>query len=102
TDEALLTSVLREVIALGEGPDAVTVLDDAIALGRRARGGEPTAADELAATIAQLDLDQTEVLVRALTRWFQLINLAEDNERVRRLRDRDIADPDHPRAGSIR
>jgi phosphoenolpyruvate carboxylase len=101
-DEELLTDVLREVIALGEGPEAVALLDDTIALGQRARLGDESAADELAALVAELDLDQAEVLVRALTRWFQLINLAEDNERVRRLRDRDAAHPERPRAGSLR
>jgi phosphoenolpyruvate carboxylase len=101
-DEELLTGVLREVIALGEGPEAVTLLDDAIALGQRARDGDEIAANELTAIIAALDLGQAEVLVRALTRWFQLINLAEDNERVRRLRDRDAAHPERPRAGSLR
>ena len=101
-DEELLTDVLREVIALGEGPEAVALLDDTIALGRRARLGDETAADELAELVGGLELDQAEVLVRALTRWFQLINLAEDNERVRRLRARDVADPDRPRAGSLR
>jgi phosphoenolpyruvate carboxylase len=101
-DEELLTDVLREVIALGEGPEAVALLDDTIALGRRARLGDETAADELAALVGALDLDQAEVLVRALTRWFQLINLAEDNERVRRLRDRDAAQPERPRSGSLR
>jgi phosphoenolpyruvate carboxylase len=101
-DEALLTDVLREVIALGDGPDAVSLLDEALDLGRRARGGETAAADRLAALVAELDLDRAEVLVRALTRWFQLINLAEDNERVRRLAARDAADPQRPRAGSLR
>ncbi len=101
-DEALLTDVLREVIALGEGEAAVALLDDTIALGRRARLGDESAADDLAELVSGLDLDQTEVLVRALTRWFQLINLAEDNERVRRLRDRDVAHPERPRAGSLR
>ena len=52
--------------------------------------------------MAGLTLDETEVLVRALTRWFQLVNLAEDNERVRRLRARDAADPERPRVGSLR
>jgi phosphoenolpyruvate carboxylase len=101
-DEELLTDVLREVIALGDGPEAMALLDDTIALGRRARLGDETAADELAALVGALDLAQAEVLVRALTRWFQLINLAEDNERVRRLRDRDAAHPERPRAGSLR
>jgi phosphoenolpyruvate carboxylase len=101
-DEELLTDVLREVIALGDGPEAAALLDDTIALGRRARLGDESAASELAALTAGLALDQAEVLVRALTRWFQLINLAEDNERVRRLRDRDAAHPERPRAGSLR
>ncbi len=45
-----------------------------------------------AALVAELDREPTEVLVRSLTRWFQLVNLAEDNERVRRLRARDARD----------
>jgi phosphoenolpyruvate carboxylase len=101
-DETLLTDVLREVIALGDGPAAVALLDEALELGRSVRGGEPGAAEQLAQLIADLDLARTEVLVRALTRWFQLINLAEDNERVRRLVQRDAADPDRPREGSLR
>jgi phosphoenolpyruvate carboxylase len=101
-DEALLTDVLREVITLGEGAAAVGLLDDAVALGRRARLGDERAADGLAELVAGLSLDKTEILVRSLIRWFQLVNLVEDNERVRRLRARDAADPERPRAGSLR
>ena len=101
-DQALLTGVLREVIALSEGPVALALLDEAVELGRRARQGSDDDADALAELVAGLDLDRMEVLVRALTRWFQLINLAEDNERVRRLRGRDLADPQTPRKGSLR
>jgi phosphoenolpyruvate carboxylase len=101
-DEALLTDVLREVIAMGDGGDAMRLLDDAVALGQEARLGDERAADRLAALVAGLTLDETEVLVRSLTRWFQLVNLAEDNERVRRLRARDAADPERPRVGSLR
>ena len=101
-DQALLTGVLREVIALGEGQAALALLDEAVELGQRARRGSEDDADALAQLVAGLDLDRMEVLVRALTRWFQLINLAEDNERVRRLRGRDAADPQTPRSGSLR
>ncbi|HEX5193135.1 MAG TPA: phosphoenolpyruvate carboxylase [Solirubrobacteraceae bacterium] len=101
-DQALLTGVLREVIALAEGEDAVALLDQAVALGTGARQGSEDAADALARLIGALDLGRMEVLVRALTRWFQLINLAEDNERIRRLRERDVADPGRPRSGSLR
>jgi phosphoenolpyruvate carboxylase len=101
-DEELLIGVLREIIELGEGPGAMQLLDDAVSLGREARLGDEGAADQLASLVAELSLEQTEVLVRALTRWFQLLNLAEDNERVRRLRARDAADPETPREGSLR
>ncbi|HET9102170.1 MAG TPA: phosphoenolpyruvate carboxylase [Solirubrobacteraceae bacterium] len=110
-DEALLGDLLREVIALAEGPGAVALLDRAVALGRDARLGDADAAEALAALVHELSLERTDVLVRALTRWFQLVNLAEDNERIRRLRG---ADADArawaraagglptPRSGSIR
>ena len=102
-DEALLTDVLREVIAMGGGADALRLLDDAVALGQEARLGDERAADRLAELVAGLTLDETEVLVRSLTRWFQLVNLAEDNERVRRLRARETPrSPERPRAGSLR
>jgi phosphoenolpyruvate carboxylase len=101
-DEALLTDILREVIAMGDGEQAVRLIDDAVALGQQARLGDERAADRLAELVAGLTLDETEVLVRSLTRWFQLVNLAEDNERVRRLRARDASDPERPRAGSLR
>ena len=40
---------------------------------------------------------EADMLIRSLTRWFQLLNLAEDNERVRRLRARGDENP-----GSVR
>jgi len=100
-----LTDVLREVITRSEGAAALQLLDSTVALGRRARIGDTKAADELAELVRDLDLPRTEVLVRSLTRWFQLLNLAEDNERIRRLRARDAinAGPGgKPREGSIR
>jgi phosphoenolpyruvate carboxylase len=101
-DQALLTGVLHEVIALGEGEEALALLDETVELGRRAREGSEDSADALAELIGGLGLERIDVLVRGLTRWFQLINLAEDNERIRRLRERDLADPRTPRSGSIR
>jgi phosphoenolpyruvate carboxylase len=102
SDEALLTEVLHDVVRASDGSPAVELLDDAVALARATRGGDSVAADRLAALVAGLELKQAEVLVRALTRWFQLINLAEDNERVRRLRRRDAREAPAPRSGSIR
>jgi phosphoenolpyruvate carboxylase len=100
-DEALLTGVLREVIELSEGPVALELLDRAVELGQQARLGDEHAAEQLSAVIRDLDLNQIEVLVRSLTRWFQLVNLAEDNERVRRLRARERGPDSGPRGGSL-
>ncbi len=102
TDVALLTGVLHDVVRASDGDGAVRLLDDAVALGRAARGGDEVAADRLAALVASLDLEQAAVLVRSLTRWFQLVNLAEDNERVRRRRRSDALAAPAPRPGSVR
>ena len=44
--------------------------------------------------------DEAETLVRAFTNYFQLINLAEDSERIRRIRNREVAEGG-PRRGSL-
>ncbi len=102
SDVALLTEVLQAVVKASHGSAAVELLDRAVALGGAARDGDELAADRLAALVADLDLEQIEVLVRSLTRWFQIVNLAEDNERVRRLRRRDALAAPAPRRGSVR
>jgi phosphoenolpyruvate carboxylase len=102
SDEALLTGVLHDVVRASDGPTAVALLDEAVPLGHAVGEGDELAAERLATLVAGLDLGQAEVLVRALTRWFQLVNLAEDNERVRRLRRRTAADAPAPRSGSVR
>jgi phosphoenolpyruvate carboxylase len=101
-DQALLADALAEVVRLGEGPDALELHDRTIALATRARGGDEEAGAQLDALVADLDLDAAEVLVRSLTRWFALSNLAEDNERIRRLHARELRDAPAPRVGSLR
>jgi phosphoenolpyruvate carboxylase len=101
-DEALLADVLREVVRRGHGEEALSLHQHTVDLSRAARAGEPGAPGELAELIAGLDPADAEVLVRSLTRWFQLVNLAEDNERVRRVRARERRHPDEPRRGSLR
>jgi phosphoenolpyruvate carboxylase len=98
-DEALLGGVLDEVIRAVEGPRAVDLHRRAVELGQRSRGGDPAAADELAELIASLDVVDLVLLARMLTGWFALTNLAEDNDRVRRIRALD--DGPGPRRGSL-
>jgi len=102
SDESLLSGVLEEVICATVGSSALELHQRAVALGRRSRGGDAAAADELAELVAGLDVHDLELLVRMLTCWHQLMNLAEDNDRVRRLRARELADAPSPRRGSLR
>ncbi|MEY2440664.1 MAG: phosphoenolpyruvate carboxylase [bacterium] len=101
-DEVLLSGVLEDVICASEGRPAVELHRRAVALGRRSRGGDGAAADELAGLVAELDVRELELLVRMLTCWHQLMNLAEDNYRIRRLRARELAEAPGPRRGSLR
>ena len=101
-DEALLSGVLEEVICASEGKPALELHHRAVALGRRSRDGDAAAADELAALVATLEVRELGLLVRMLTCWHQLMNLAEDNDRVRRLRARELAEAPAPRRGSLR
>ncbi|MGB1583547.1 MAG: phosphoenolpyruvate carboxylase [Solirubrobacterales bacterium] len=101
-DQALLTEVLSEVVAASEGEAAGELHARAVELAQRARDGDEAAPDELRDLVHGLSPRMTELLVRSLTRWFQLINLAEDNDRVRRLRARQAASRPSPRSGSLR
>ncbi|MDQ3678251.1 MAG: phosphoenolpyruvate carboxylase, partial [Actinomycetota bacterium] len=98
-DEALLGGVLDEVIEAVEGPQALELHRRAVELGERSRSGDSAAADELAQLAAGLELADLVLLIRMLTRWFQLMNLAEDSARIRRIRALDEAPG--PRRGGL-
>jgi phosphoenolpyruvate carboxylase len=101
-DRALLLELFTAVLGASEGQDAVALHERAAALGKRSRAGDHAATRALEELVAALPLDDAQVLMRSLSRWFQLMNLAEDNERVRRLRRRERAGAGTPRAGSLR
>jgi phosphoenolpyruvate carboxylase len=101
SDLELLGATLDEVIHAGGAGHVLRLRTQAVELARRARGGDAEAGDELERMVAGLDLEAIELLIRSLTRWFQLINLAEDNERVRRIRAREVREWPAPRRGSI-
>ncbi len=100
-DLDLLGASLDEVCHAGGAGETLTLRRRAVELAQGARGGDAEAGDALARMIAELDLERIELLIRSLTRWFQLINLAEDNERVRRIRAREAREWPAPRRGSI-
>src|SRR3954454_24095327 len=101
-DRTLLLDVFREVVVRAYGEEAFALFERTVELARAARGGDEGAVGRLAGLVGDLDVDDAEVLVRTLTRWFQLINLAEDNDRIRRLRDREAREAPAARKGSLR
>jgi phosphoenolpyruvate carboxylase len=101
-DQELLAAVLAEVIRDAEGEGALGLHERAVELAWAARNGDDAAGEQLAELIAERDPAELEVLVRSLTRWFQLGNLAEDNERIRRIRARELREAPAPRPGSLR
>ena len=101
-DIYLLGGLLGEVIQSQAGQEAFDLEETVRALGKSYRGGDDAAGGQLAAVVAGSSIDEINVLIRAFTNYFQLINLSEDNERIRRIRSREAEQSPAPRRGSIR
>lgn len=95
-DVRLLGGILGEVISASGGPDLladVERLRHAVIDARRAErasGGET--GDEIAKLVASWSTERAEHVARAFTVYFHLVNLAEEQQRVRTLRMRDSGD----------
>lgn len=86
-----------------QGPmEAFALEERARALGKALRSGDENAREQLTALTAGLSIEEATVLVRAFTSYFRLVNLAEDNERVRRVHTREHNALPAPRRGSLR
>src|SRR4051794_26069158 len=78
--------------------DDVVLLRDALTVALRTAGGDGMLETEL--NPAELDAREAQRRVLAMTRHLQLANLAEDNDRIRRLRRQEqAAAPDPPPGG---
>lgn len=88
-DVRLLTTVLGDAIVASRGQQ---LLDDVEALRRAtiALGARDTEARtrRVGELVAGLDIARAEHVVRAFTCYFQLVNLAEERQRIRVLRAR--------------
>src|SRR5262245_10398592 len=94
-DVRLLGSLLGRVVAGygGQGlPDDVERLRHEVIAARRPEAGEPNRTGEIAALVAGWSLDRAELVARAFTVYFHLVNLAEEHQRIRTLRERDTGD----------
>jgi phosphoenolpyruvate carboxylase len=89
-DVRLLASMLGKIIREQEGETAFELVEGVRRLAKARRAGDPDAARQLEDKIAALDLASMQVLIKAFSNYFQLINIAEDQQRVRVLRQREI------------
>ena len=92
-DIRLLGNLLGEIIREQHG-DAAFELVERVRLqarGRREHGTDDAQTLALAATIDALTVHEHRVLIKAFSNYFQLINIAEDHQRVRVLRQREAA-----------
>lgn len=101
-DLYLLVGILGDVIRETAGEDAFELEEAVRAAGKALRRGEADAGEQLDTLVRGADSDELRVLIRAFTNYFQLNNIVEDSERIRRVRRREAASPDAPRRGSIR
>lgn len=95
-----LTDALQSVLQEQEGAARTEQVEHILGLARLRRAGEATD-QQLLDGIGALDEDQTEVVCRAISALFDLMNLAEDRHRVRVLQDRERRAGERARPESI-
>ncbi len=88
-DVRLLGDMLGEVIVGLAGQDSLALVEEVRTLARDRRAGRHDAERALAARIESLDTTQAECVARAFSIYFDLVNIAEDRQRVRVLRERE-------------
>ena len=87
-DIHLLGDLLGQVIREQHGQEAFDLEEQVRQLTKARRAGDPEAA-QLTKQIEGLDLPALNVLINAFSSYFQLINIAEDQQRIRVLRERE-------------
>ena len=88
-DIRLLGGLLGVIIREQHGDDSFNTVEAVRAAAKARRADEPGATDELLAHIGQQDLAGKRILIKAFSNYFQLINAAEDQQRIRVLRQRE-------------
>ncbi len=91
TDINTLGSLLGIIIQEQEGIAAFDLVEEIRAVSKARRSGDPVAAQKLAELADSIPLDEKNVLIKAFSNYFQLINIAEDLQRIRVIRQREAA-----------
>jgi phosphoenolpyruvate carboxylase len=98
----LLGSLLGQVIAEQAGPDLLDLVERIRRTTIRLRRENDLAEREaLAALLAGLDPARAEVVIRAFSLYFRLVNLAEERDQVRAARRRERASREDPIATAV-
>ena len=87
----LLGDILGEVISELESPELFSTEERIRAAAKDRRGGDEGAAKQLEAEVAALDVNAARAVSAAFTAYFDLVNLAEEYQRVQQLRERETA-----------
>lgn len=98
-DIHLLGDLLGRVICEQHGPEAFDLVERVRLCAKARRNGASDAA-QLAEIISGADLDARRVLIKAFSIYFQLINIAEDQQRIRVLREREASGTLHESLGA--
>ena len=84
----LLGDTLGETIVEQEGRPLFELVEEIRALAKAFRAGDAAAGERLNARVAGLSLAEAHGVAKAFAAYFQLVNLAEEQERLRILRER--------------
>jgi phosphoenolpyruvate carboxylase len=88
-DVRLLDDLLGDVLRRLAGAETLALVAEIRKLAHERRAGNHEAERLLAARIEGLSEDQAQLVARAFGMFFDLVNIAEDRQRVRVLRDRE-------------
>jgi len=94
-DIKFLGNLLGDIITEQQGKDALALVEAVRADAKERRKGNTDAHARLNATIDSLPAESQHILIKAFGTYFQLINIAEDLQRVRVLRQRERSDTLH-------
>ena len=88
-DIRTLGNWLGVIIQEQDGMDSYDLVEEIRAMSKARRDGDAAAAFKLADRLENLPLDSKIVLIKAFSNYFQLINIAEDLQRIRVIRQRE-------------
>lgn len=89
SDIKLLGNLLGYIIREQHGQGALDLVENIRAIAKSRRNGDSKATQQLIDTIQKCDLESKNILIKAFSNYFQLINIAEDLQRIRVIYDRE-------------